>query len=148
MIEPVLVPFKAEHWMTFVHFAQPYQQEFRAALHKENGGPAFTAVLDNNVVACAGIIIHHKGMGYAWSIFEKNLIENKRLMVWVTRTVGRILPDIKRSLALHRIEMIVDAEEAKHHRWAEKLGFSQENGRARMFTPDKHDVLRYEMVDK
>lgn len=143
-----LVPFKAEHWMGFVQLGVTYQDEFRLALHKEKSGPAFTAFLDNNVIACAGIIIHHKGMGYAWSGFASHLRYEKRTMVWITHTIKRILTDVKRSLNLHRIELIVDANELDHQHWAEKLGFTLENGRARMFTPDKRDVLRYEMVDK
>jgi len=146
MIEPVLVPFKAEHWMRFVQLGATYESEFRGAIAKEQGGPAFTAILEDQILACAGIIVHHQGMGYAWSILSSL---SKGYPIWMTRTIKYMIRDVKRGLNLHRLELIVDANELMHQRWAEKLGFVLErDGRARMFLPDKGDVIRYEMVDK
>ena len=143
MTKPSLIPFKAEHLMMFIDRDGLFYN-MKDAIHKENDGPAFTAVLGDKILGCAGIILQWQGVGTAWVVFNKDI---EHYMLWATRTIKYTLRDIKRALNLHRIDMTVLEGLPKYNRWAEFLGFCIEDGRASKLTYDKQNCIRYEMVD-
>jgi hypothetical protein len=76
----------------------------------------FTALDDDTVLACAGIIELWPGRGHAWAVLSGN-IGNKFI---------RVHRAVKRSLDLsgyRRIEMDVDSAFSEAVKWAEMLGF-------------------------
>lgn len=139
-----VIPFKADHLLQFQPRSVGYFENYESALAKEKGGPAFTAIADDNtILGCAGIIIVWPGVALAWTVFSKDIVPH---MTFVTFKIRRILRDIKRALGLHRIE--IGVVEGGSERWVELLGFKkEENGRARSYTHDRQNIMRYEITD-
>jgi len=140
MARPTLVPFKANHLLSFIHRDGDYTESVRGAYTKERN-PAWTAVHDGEMLGCAGVVIAWPGFGVAWACFADELF--KRWPVWTTRTVRRALADIMRAHALRRVEAVAIPTRSC---WLEALGFHLENGRARSYTVDGRDVVRYERI--
>lgn len=143
MTRPLLVPFKAEHMLTFVSRDTDILQEMRFAVARECGGPAFTALVGDRVIGCGGIVVMWPGVGMAWVSVSKDI---ERHGVWLTRTVKGALRDIVRSLNLHRVEAVVLCN--GDHRWLQAVGFKLENDMARAYTQDKRDVVRFEYIQE
>lgn len=145
MASPTLIPFVAEHLMALVNRDTLRQEDWRHAVDKERLGPAFTATVDDKIIGCAGVLIPVEGLGMAWMVLSHDIV---RYRVWLTRTVRRVLADIRRAHRLHRIEANVLDGVAVNHEWIAALGFTSERaGRARSYTPDRRDVVRYESVE-
>ena len=141
--EPRLIPFKAEHLFAFTNRDGATSLGWKAAASKEEGGPAFTAIAGESMLGCAGVVIPWPGMGIAWVSMGAAAL---RYPLWVTRTVRRVLQDITRAHRLHRLEACVLAGSAVNRQWIEAIGFTRENGRARSYTADRQDAVRYEWV--
>lgn len=119
-------------------------QELRLAEDKQRRGPAFTAVVEESILGCAGIMLMWEGVGVAWCAFGPHI---DRYAVWMTKHVRRVLDDTMRSLNLHRMEAVVLADNITNMRWIQMLGFTPEvNSIAKQYTPDKRHVVRYEYV--
>ena len=139
MTNPTLIPFKVEHLLAL---QGTEHEEFWILIQKEKN-PSFTAVVDDQILGCGGVIVSAPGVGVAWACFSELINQHK---VWTTKTVRRILQDIIMFRNLHRVESAVFATNYKNHKWIEMLGFNRENGCARFYTPDKQDAVRYELV--
>lgn len=77
---------------------------------------AFSAVIGNTVVACAGVVPMHRHRAHCWALLAENL-GMKLLMVHRA---------IKRYLSIcpyRRIETSVECDHVEGHRWAKALGF-------------------------
>ncbi len=127
----------------FINRDNPVFEGLRFAIGKEQGGPAYTAMIDGKVLGCAGVVIPWPGMGIAWVTFDKSI---ERYGLWATRTIRRMFNDIIKGLHLYRVEAVVLTDNIRNQRWIEMLGFTKENGTARAYTPDGRDVLRYELI--
>ena len=140
---PGLIPFRAEHLLAFVN--RDGEANFaRGALDKERRGPAFTAILDNRILGCAGVQLMWAGFGIAWAVFSKEMFD---FPLWTTRTVRNCLRDIINAFELHRVEVVVLVDHNVNIAWATALGFRRENnGIARSYTPHRDDTIRYELV--
>lgn len=141
MTRPILIPFKAEHLLSFVDKDGIHNME--AARQKEKGGPAFTAIVDNKIIGCGGVVIMWSGVGMAWVAVSKDI---EQYGIWVTRTVKSCLHDITRALNLHRVEAVVLTDGS--YEWLEVVGFHLENSIAKRYTQDKRDVIRYEFLQE
>ena len=143
MTRPYLVPFKAEHMLEFVNRDTNTRAEFAYALTRERGGPAFTARVGEDILGCAGVILQWPGVGYVWVALDKRAAQYG---VWITRTVRHILNDVIRIFNLHRVEAVVLSDDLTNLRWIQTLGFKIENDIAQMYTTDKRDVVRFELI--
>lgn len=115
------------------------------AFRKEIDGPAFTMLLDNVIVGCAGIQIFWPGTAVAWANFAKEAFSHPRYAVWITRMTKGCLRDSVRAFHLRRIEMVVLVGNINNIRWAQKLGFEVE-GISRRYTLLDEDVYRMAWV--
>src|SRR3990167_4276889 len=120
MNNPILIPFIAEHILSLINRDVNFKEEFRLALEKERGGPAFTAIFDSKIIGCAGVIIPWEGVGIAWTALNKDIELHK---FWMARVIKRILKDVIKF-----------------------LGFTREIGMAKKYTPDKLSAVRYELI--
>lgn len=145
MPDPVLVPFRADHLLTVTNRDTARQESLKMMIEKEQNGPAFTGVLGETILGCAGIVIPWSGVGFAWMVLSENIGAHS---FWMTRMVKRFLHDMVRCYSLHRLEAIVLAENERNQRWIERLGFSRENGAARHYTSDRKDIIRYERIGR
>ncbi len=143
MTEPRLVPFKAEHMLTFVNRDTDVLQEMRFATQKERGGPAFTALLNNKVIGCAGIIVMWPGVGSAWLALSNDIDGHG---MWLCSMVKSVMQDTIRALKLHRVEAAVLSDNKRNLKWIKLLGFNKEKAFAYAYTQDKQDVVRFELI--
>ena len=143
MISPILIPFRAEHLLTFVDRDNDILQTMKFAREKEQGGPAFTAIVNERIIGCAGIIILWPGVGSAWVALSKEIDGYGR---WMTRTVKLVIKDTVRAFHLHRIEAVVLSDNKRNLEWIKSLGFTREDSFAYSYTQDKRDVVRFELL--
>ena len=138
-MNPTLIPFKAEHLLSFVDKNTDILQEMRHAVEKERRGPAFTAIVDGRVIGCGGVMVMWPGVGAAWVSVDKDIT---RYGIWLTRNVKAALRDIVKGLGLHRVEAVA----LSHSRWLKIVGFHKETDIAQAYTQDKLDVVRYAFI--
>lgn len=145
MGSPILIPFKAEHLLAIAS-RNPFDDRLiDSAYQKETKGPAFTALYDEKVLACAGMTIEWPGVGHAWTVFGHDFA---RHAIWITRTVRAALRDVIRGCNLHRVEAQVLESQLRERKWLELFGFELESI-ACAYTSDRKNVVRYEfLVDK
>jgi hypothetical protein len=118
--------------------------DWRVAYNKEVMGPSFSALVDQRIIACAGIVIPWPGVGICWATFSEEI---GRYPVWFSRTCRHVLNDTLRSCGLHRLESVALKDSERNRRWLTMLGFKHEWGVARLYTSDQQDVVRYERLN-
>jgi len=143
MPKPMLVPFEAKHVMMMQNRDSAIDEPWSLALEKQLAGPAFTAIVDGKVLGCAGLLLPWPGIGLAWMELSEEIGTHGR---WLTLVTRRGLADLIRVYSLHRVEVVVLADSPRNQQWIEAIGFTRENGRARAYSSDRRDVIRYEWV--
>jgi hypothetical protein len=143
MIEPRIIPFHPEHLFAFMNRDKWNQEDYRLAVEREQRGPAYTAVVGETVLACAGVMVVWPGVGSAWMAWSEDAA---RYPIWLTKAVRRLVQETAMIFGLHRIECVVLADNERNQRWIARMGFTMEQGKARAYTPDKRDVIRYERM--
>lgn len=140
---PRLAPFRAEHLMNLVDRDQHPAVTWDYAVELERGGPAYTGLVHEKVIACAGVRVMWPGVGGAWVAVGEDATP---YTLWLTKIVKRVLADIIRTQKLHRVEAQVLADNERNLRWMKALGFQREGGVARAYTSDQRDMVRFELV--
>jgi hypothetical protein len=146
MIKPILVPFRAEHAMSLIDRDTLTSMEISMAVERETRGPAYTAMLDDKVIGCSGVIVMWPGVGYAWASFTDDIHAHR---IWATRVIKRSLHDIAHGLGLHRVEAVALCGDDRNQRWLEALGFRPESATytiVEKYTSDQRPVRRYEFL--
>ena len=142
--QPYLIPFKAEHLLQMTNRDGAYYTTPETAWNKERLGPAFTGIVDDFYIGCAGIQIIMPHFGVAWAVLTK---EVAKYPIWLTRVVKAGLNDIVRFYDLKRVEAAVLVNHEANSDWARYLGFTRErNGLARSYTFTGDAVVRYELI--
>lgn len=138
-----IVPFEPEHADAMdVQIAQRMTPEERQQAMGESFGDAWTAMVDGEPVACAGLVPVWFGRAYAWALLSERAGAH---MVAITRAVRRAL-DMGE---FRRVEMAVRAGFAEGERWARLLGFSRETPEPmRAYLPNGQDAYLYAKVSK
>lgn len=137
-----IVPFERDHLRRMViqqrqHLEQNLNDEILTAMEKQ--GDSFTAIDNDEIIACAGTLGLSHGRALAWSYISEN-IGNR--LIGVTNSIKRYL-----DIAGHRrIEMDVDCDFAQAHRWAQMLGFTKECDRRKSLYVEGQDCALYARV--
>lgn len=141
---PTVRPFRPGDAVQFVN-RDGFQCTEAHLLMQSQSGPAFTAELDGQPVAAAGVVMPWPGLGLAWMVID----EAVRLPpLWMTRTVKRFLADLVRRHGLHRLEAVAVQDSLRNQRWLEAMGFTREqHGVARRYLADARAVIRYERIE-
>lgn len=139
----IVVPFEPEHLDRLeLQYAQLGALEVLGnpsyAISLKKAGPAFSAVIDDEIIAALGIIPQWQNRAIAWGLIGAKA--NRHLLA-VHRAVKRFL----NMTEYRRIETSVAVNFAEAHRWAQMLGFERE-GTMRAFTPDGQDCDLYARV--
>jgi hypothetical protein len=130
-IEPLI----ADHVMNVL--LQPSQACFASSIDAEYAnrlvvsGPAFSAIHNGEVLACAGLIPQWEGRAIAWALVAA---EAGPHFVRIHKAVKRFLELQK----IRRIETWVYPTFEPAHRWMRLLGFKLE-GRMTAYGPDGSD---------
>lgn len=139
-----IIRFEPEHFGQFIlrgYKATPIEvfPDLKKRAEELDGTAAYTAMVDGEIIACAGVVKLWPGVGEAWMMVS-GVVE--KYPVFFHRTVKRILNRIQEKYQLHRIQGTVRADFEKGHHWIETLGFRCE-GLQRMFGADRADHYRY-----
>lgn len=141
---PTVRPFRPDDAAQFVN-RDGFQCTEAHMLAQSQSGPAFTAELDGQPVAAAGIVILWPGLGLAWMVINETALLPP---VWLTRTVKRFLADLVQRHKLHRLEAVAVQDSLRNQRWLEAMGFTREqHGVARRYLADARAVIRYERIE-
>ena len=105
-------------------------------------GPFFTMLAAEGIVAIAGVVLVHIGMGEAW-VGTSDLVEKYPLSFcrMVKKYLGQIIDDH----GLWRVQSHVLAEHDRSHVWTRWLGLEQE-GLMRKYGLGGEDYIRYAWV--
>jgi hypothetical protein len=107
-------------------------------LSLQTAGPAYSAVIDDKVIACLGIIPQWENRAIAWGLISGDA---GKYFIGVHKAVKRFL-DLQ---DYARIETSVSCNFDQGHRWAQMLGFERE-GMMRKYTPDGRDCDLYARI--
>ena len=117
----------------------PIDREWAARTY-EKGGPAFTARLDGQILACAGLMVLWPGVASAWALISPLGAKGHGLALhW---GVKRELEALIRLRCLWRVEADVEASNRLAIRWIRLLGFHEEGIRVRR-GPLGEDLAHY-----
>ena len=86
-------------------------------------GMAFTAIADQTVLGCAGVVPLWPGVGQAWAVFSEELLAHP---VTLTRASERALDRIATAQDMRRIQATVRDGHGRGARWLSFLGFELE----------------------
>lgn len=115
--------------------ASKYMDISGAIAHQANLGPAVTAFLNMQPVACFGFVPIWDGLAEAWLIAD----DKARTKPLGMTKLGKAFFDILAiSYQLHRVQIAVRTSDTRAHKWALCLGFEVE-GLMRCYGPDRAD---------
>jgi hypothetical protein len=140
----LVVPFQAGHLAQLpLQEAQVYLSDW---VTDESGkvledSPSYTAMVDGDPVAAAGILPQWHGRAIAWAFLSTM---GAGQFIGVHRAVKSFLD----GCYVQRIEMTVDCDFPEAHRWAEMLGFNMEAERMEAYSLDGRDCALYARVLK
>ena len=139
----MIVPFEAAHLRLMM--VQPAQVQTLGFVKEsdlemiEKKTQAFTAIADDEILACAGVIEYYPGRGEGWSYLSANI---KHHMVPVVRAIKTYIQDSN----VRRIEITVDADFEQGHRMAKLLGLELEAPRMRAYDLAGRDRALYARI--
>lgn len=145
-----IIPFEVEH----LEAIQPRSFEGselgsledwreRAKLYKR-AGPAFTGVIDGQIMGSCGLIILWPGVAEGWMV-STNLVA--KLPLTFHRAVTRGMDRLIKENGLRRIQVAIHADHKKSRNWITRLGFFYE-GQMVSYGPDGSDYHRYGRTTK
>lgn len=117
---------------------QPLLSDRNYGFNLFRGGPAYSGLVGDQVIACMGLIPMWENRAMAWGLIAA---EAGPHFVQITKAVMR-------TMELHpfrRIEASVKCDFQQGHRWARLLGFERE-GTMRCYSPDGGDYDLYARV--
>lgn len=118
-----VVPFTPDHYLAAVK-SLPFDFEHaKAAQQYLEAGPAFTAFVDDQIAACAGVALLGYGVGMAWAYVTET---GRTVPHFVHRATVANLARIIREKRLIRVEAKVVQDFIAGRQWVERMGFLQE----------------------
>lgn len=140
-----IVPFEPEHLEVLLlqpsqAILQPLLSDRNYGVNLHRGGPAYSALVGDQVIACMGLIPAWEHRAMAWGLIAA---EAGPHFVRITKAVMR-------TMELHpfrRIETSVRRDFQQGHRWVRLLGFERE-GTMRCYSPDGGDYDLYARVTR
>jgi hypothetical protein len=117
-------------------FRLPNQRELLATAARH---PSYTLMINDRVVACAGVVVLWPGVGEAWAFVSKDISSCK---VCFFRAALEVLSRIERDQQLHRVQAVVHEDHPAGQRFAWHLGFRPE-GELHRYGSDKSNFIMY-----
>ncbi len=124
-------------WLTEVPGCE--QWPFKWANH-----PAYTLVVDDEIVLCGGIMLIEWGRGEAWTLFADSF---KKYPIACFRACKYVIDKVSKANHLRRVQAIVPPGLNGGRQFAERLGFEKE-GLLRSFGPNGEDYLMFSKITK
>jgi hypothetical protein len=140
---PVLVPFQIDH-LRQVKARAPL--ELGVCLQRVDAlmllGPAYTGMVGDQVLGCAGIVRLWPGVGEAWTIFSDEVCRHP---LWLQKAVKTVIGTTMLTLSLSRLQAVARADSERNCRWLQSLGFTWE-GNMPKFGSDGATYARYARI--
>jgi|GEM_PF-480816 len=143
--EAEIVEFEPEHGeKIFLHAGDPGLKDYSPAIMEVYGeaGPAYSAIVEDRVLLCAGIMLMWPGVGTAWAVVSP-LIEVYPIAGSAAVMYG--LQYLADKHKLHRIQAPVYEKFERGIRWVEFLGFKRE-GLLTAYGRNKENYIMYAYV--
>lgn len=139
----IVIPFEAEHLQLLKlqesqAMIQPLMTDMEYAVSLQTRGPAFSAMVDGEIIAAAGLLPQWENRAVAWALIGENA---RRHFVRLTKSMVRYFDFAE----FNRLETAVKTDFAEGHRWARMMGFVRE-GTMRGYAPDGCDYDLYARV--
>ena len=144
-----VVEYKPEHAMKIMEMNLRDKEDWLRGIEVEkwfytwrDGGPAYTLMVDDSPIACAGVILQGWNRGEAWSLLSTLFYQHK---IKTYRLIKSGLDNIILENELRRVQTFIDAEFPASIDFIECLGFALE-GRLRAYGPHGEDYLLYSRI--
>ena len=131
-----VVPYESAHYIEAAGTPQPPDAGQFYAQH-----PAWTALIDDRVAACAGIIIRWAGVGEAWAIWTP-LGQEPRHRRFIHRAVRDGLWRIIAARGLYRVQAQIATACWPARLWAHHLGFTVDEGDMALYGPNRESYTQ------
>lgn len=146
-MDRLIVPFELDHVRCIIKNEHKRDQETwieppiidQWAKAWENKLWAFTLLVNNEPIACAGIALQEWSKAEAWAIFSSEF-RNYKFIIY--KFIKKGLAAAFHEHKLVRIQATIDPRYPENVPWIEKLGFEYE-GRLRKWGPEGQDFLMY-----
>lgn len=135
-----IVEFRPEHLLQMKFQAR--QQRTLAHMTIEwlmrlaHGGPAVSVMVDGEIIACGGVLMHSAQSGFVWSVLSRDAAAH---FLGLHRAARRFLATAPK---LDRMEAVTEVDFPQGRRWLELLGFKCE-GRIAKDGADGEDHFLY-----
>lgn len=115
------------------------EQEMLAIAHSLNGGPAYTWMCPEGILACCGVYPLHRGVGIAWCITSPLV---RRYPKSFHRYAKRYLTSAIQGMGYKRVHALVDSRFVDSIRWLPRIGLKYETT-LKCYGPDGQDFLMF-----
>jgi RimJ/RimL family protein N-acetyltransferase len=109
---------------------------------KQNG-PAYTQIIEREIVMCAGVVLLDWRRGEAWTLLSSLFYLYKKTCF---KTIREYLSHIIGQYQLRRVQTLIRPDMLPNQRFVEHLGFEKE-GLLRMYGPNGEDFIMYGRVN-
>ena len=116
------------------------QLDYQTWARMNEMGPAYTILVDGEVIACAGIRIFWEGAGEAWSIISKDKVSLHLKLVM--EEFGRRIEFVIREMKFRWIQVSLKKDNDKGIHFAQHFGFERKC-EMKGYLPDGSDALLY-----
>ena len=103
-------------------------------------GPGYTIVVDDEIIACAGIRVFWEGTGEAWSILSKD--KSGQHLKLILKEFGKRLEFVIKNMNFRWVEVSLNKNNEKGIHFAQHFGFKRKCSKPR-YLPDGSDALLY-----
>jgi hypothetical protein len=108
----------------------------------ENGGPAYTLMIDGQIVCCAGVVLMEWNRGEAWTLVSSLFYKYPKTSF---KAIKVKLDEIAREKNLRRVQSVISSNSEWGERWMEHLGFQKE-GTLRAYGPSGGDFVMFSRI--
>jgi len=136
-----LIPFIPEHIDLMELRDEKHMKNYKDKIaNYATMGLAYTLVVDDEIVCCAGIVSPHAGIAEAWLVAGKNFDKHGTV---ISRTIKNFLKWTQPFYHRYQMSVLEGFEDAE--RFAEFLGFEKE-GLMRKFDSEGNNYFMYARV--
>lgn len=129
-----IVPYEPWHMIRMRIQKQQASAYMATAEDHAAAGEAFTGMVGNKVIFCAGRTLIWEGRYMLWAVLS---CDAHKYLLTITREIQAFM-----QLCHGRLEVVVDSKFEEAHRWARILGFKLHH-HEEMFLPDGSDADVY-----
>jgi len=105
-------------------------------------GTSYTLIVDNTILAIAGVLVVRAGVGELWSIGTSEIVRNPKFYLKASRWG---IEDGFEQLGLRRLQTVCGREDSISYNWQKRLGFEFE-GIMKSYNDDGTDAVRMAMT--